>query len=84
MVSMQMFNNHQAKSQLSQLINLTLAGEDVVIARAGKPTIKLSPYKQPKKYRTLGKFKGKIHTSPDFDDESNEINDMFYGGSIEP
>lgn len=81
---MQIFNTHQAKSQLSQLITMALAGEDIVIARAGKPTVKLSRYNAPKKNRTLDKFKGKIWTSPDFDDESDEINEMFYGGSIEP
>ncbi len=81
---MQIFNTHQAKSQLSQLIEMALAGEDIIIARAGKPTVKLSRYTPPKKYRTIGKFKGKIHVSPDFDDESDEINEMFYGGSIEP
>lgn len=81
---MQIFNTHQAKTQLSQLITMTLAGEDIIIARAGKPTVKLSRYSPPKKTRTLGKFKGKIHMSPDFDDESDEINEMFYGGSIEP
>ena len=81
---MQVFNTHQAKTQLSQLIEMALAGEDVIIARAGKPTVKLSKLPTPKKYRTIGKFKGKIHMSPDFNDESDEINEMFYGGSIEP
>lgn len=83
-MGMQIFNTHQAKSQLSQLIEMALAGEEIIIARAGKPTIKLSRYNAPKKYRAIGKFKGKIHMSPDFNDESDEINEMFYGGSIEP
>lgn len=63
---------------------MALAGEDVVIARAGKPAVKLTPHKSPLKKRVPGKFKGKIWMSPDFDDESDEINEMFYGGSIEP
>ncbi len=81
---MQIFNTHQAKTQLSQLITMALAGENIVIARSGKPAVKLSRYSTPKKYRTLGKFKGKIRMSPNFNDESDEINEMFYGGSIEP
>jgi len=81
---MQIFNTHQAKSKLSQLIELTLAGEDVVIARAGIPAVKLVPHKAPQKDRVPGKFKGKIWISEDFDDESDEINDMFYNSQIEP
>lgn len=81
---MQIFNTHQAKSQLSQLITMALAGEDIVIARAGKPTVKLVPHKISPKNRVPGKFKGKIWVSDNFDDESDEINEMFYSGSIEP
>ncbi|MEK9200868.1 MAG: type II toxin-antitoxin system prevent-host-death family antitoxin [Patescibacteria group bacterium] len=77
-------NTHQAKSQLSRLIDLALAGEKIVIARAGKPKIDLVPHKAPLKPRVAGKFKGKIWMSDDFDDESDEINEMFYGGAIEP
>ena len=79
-----MVNTHQAKTQLSMLIQKALAGEDVVIARSGKPAVKLTPQKLHKKARIPGKLKGKIWVSEDFDDESEEINDMFYGGSIEP
>jgi len=81
---MQIFNTHQAKTQLSQLITMALAGEDIIIARAGKPTVKLVPHKTSQKNRVPGKLKGKIWVSDDFDDESDEINKMFYGGSIEP
>jgi len=35
--------------------------------------LKFSRYTTPKKYRTIGEFKGKIHMSPDFDKESDEI-----------
>ena len=77
-------NTHQAKSQLSLLIQKALAGEDVIIARAGIPAVRLVPHQTGKKYRTIGKLKGKIWMSPDFDDESKEINDMFYNSQIEP
>ena len=52
--------------------------------KSDKPGVKPTLHKPPLKKRALGKFKGKIWTSPDFDDESDEINEMFYGGSIEP
>lgn len=39
---------HEAKSKLSQFVELAVLGEEVIIAKAGKPTVKLVPYK-PKK-----------------------------------
>lgn len=70
-------NTHQAKSQLSQLIEKSLAGENVVIARSGKPLVKLVPHSQNLKPRTWGKFKGKIFLSTDFNVESSVINKLF-------
>jgi prevent-host-death family protein len=40
---MEIANIHDAKSQLSKLIELALEGEEVIIAKAGKPVIKLVP-----------------------------------------
>jgi len=77
-------NTHQAKTTLSQLIAKALAGEEVIIARANKPAVKLVPHKPGKQYRTIGKLKGKIWMAPDFDEESEEINNLFYNGPIEP
>lgn len=73
------FTTHEAKSQLSQLIDFALAGQDVQIFRGNLPMVKLTPIKKILKPRVPGKFKGKIWVSPDFDDESDEINKMFYG-----
>ncbi len=81
-MSLQMTNIYQAKTNLSRLVNLALAGEDVVIAKAGKPVVKLVPYEALKKPRTFGKFKGQISVSDDFDEEDEEINKMFYNGNI--
>lgn len=38
------FNVHDAKTQLSKLIERVLAGEDIVIARAGEPVVRLVPF----------------------------------------
>lgn len=81
---MQIINIHQAKTNLSKLIEKTLNGEDVVIAKAGKPVVKLVAYKKKLKPRTPGLLKGKIWMSPDFNDEDEEINKLFYEGEIEP
>lgn len=60
------FNIHEAKTNLSSLIQKVEAGEDVVIMRAGKPVARITPYTQPAP-RKLGIFKGKINIPNDFD-----------------
>lgn len=77
---MQIYNIHEAKTNLSKLIEKTAKGEEVIIAKAGKPVAKLTSYKKPLKPRKLGLLKGKIWVSDDFNDEDEEINKMFYGG----
>jgi prevent-host-death family protein len=59
-------NIHQAKTQLSKLVERVEAGEEVVISRAGKPVAQLVPY-VPKVKRRLGVLKGKIRIGVDFD-----------------
>lgn len=76
---MQVMNIHQAKTNLSKLIEMTLAGENVIIAKAGKPVAKLVAYKEKLKPRKLGLLKGKIFVPDNFNDEDEEINKLFYG-----
>lgn len=76
---MQIINIHQAKTNLSKLIEKALVGEDVIIAKAGKPVAKLTAYKEPLKLRKLGLLKGKIKVPDNFNDEDKEINKLFYG-----
>ena len=76
---MQIMNIHQAKTNLSKLIEQVNAGEDVIIAKAGKPVAKLISYKKELKDRTPGLWKNKIWISENFDDEDEEINKLFYG-----
>jgi len=81
---MQVFNIHQAKTNLSKLIEKTQNGEEVIIAKAGKPVAKLVPHKEVPKPREFGALKGKVWISPDFDDEDEEINKLFYEGDVFP
>ena len=81
---MQIYNIHEAKTNLSKLIEKTLKGEEVIIAKAGKPMIKLSAYKEKLKLRNFGLWKGKVWIPDDFDDEDEEINKLFYEGEIFP
>lgn len=72
-------NMHQAKSSLSRLVERALAGEDVVIARNGKPLVRLVPVLQERKPRIPGRLKGKIWISPDFEFTDAEIEELFEG-----
>ncbi len=82
---MQIYNIHEAKTNLSKLIEKMLAGEEVIIAKAGKPVAKVMAYKEKKlKPRKFGLWKGKVWISDDFNDEDEEINKLFYEGDIEP
>ncbi len=76
---MQIINIHQAKTQLSKLLEQVLAGEEIVIAKAGKPIAKLVTFKQDLQPRKPGLWKGKVSVPDNFDDESDEINELFYG-----
>jgi prevent-host-death family protein len=59
-------NMHEAKTDLSRLVERALAGEDVVIARAGVPVVRLVPVTQTGK-RKLGQWRGKVRLAEDFD-----------------
>lgn len=64
-------NVHDAKTNLSSLLAEAEAGEEIVIARAGKPIAKLVPFKAKKKKRLdrrPGQLKGKIWIGSDFED----------------
>ncbi len=64
---MHQINIHEAKTNLSKLIQEALNGEDVIIAKGNKPVVKLVPLQQQKVTRQLGLSKGKITMTDDFD-----------------
>jgi prevent-host-death family protein len=70
-------NIHEAKTQLSQLLKRVEAGEEVIIAKSGRPVAKLSPLIPDAKKRQFGAAKGLIWMSADFDDEDETIVKMF-------
>lgn len=76
---MQITNIYEAKTKLSQLVDKTLDGDDIVIARAGKPLVRLVPYNQRKKERKPGRLKGKITFPSNFEKNNQEIENLFYG-----
>ena len=66
-------NVHAAKTNLSRLLERAEAGEEIVIARAGKPIAKLVPYVPDRPKRVFGALKGQIHILPGFDELDAEI-----------
>jgi prevent-host-death family protein len=61
-------NIHEAKSRLSELLRRVEAGEEVVIARAGKPVARLLPFDAPPAPRAPGTAQGLISIGDDFDE----------------
>jgi prevent-host-death family protein len=72
-------NIHEAKTHLSRLVERAEAGEEIVIARAGKPAARLVPLAPLGKPREFGRLRGKIWIADDFDEPDQEIIDMFEG-----
>jgi prevent-host-death family protein len=73
-------NIHEAKTHFSKFINQALKGEEIVIAKDGKPLIRLVPYTEETEVRKGGQFKGLIQISEDFDSPlPEEILKQFYG-----
>jgi prevent-host-death family protein len=60
-------NIHEAKTQLSRLVEEVEGGREIVIARAGRPVARLVPLAAPVRRKQLGLLRGKIRVSADFD-----------------
>jgi prevent-host-death family protein len=60
-------NIHEAKTHLSRLLARVMGGEEVIIAKAGKPVARLVPIEQRQKERMPGTAVGQIFIAPDFD-----------------
>ena len=63
---MKIFNMHEAKTRLSQLVEQAELGEEIVIARAGEPVARLVALRGGKR-RALGRWRGRVRMSDDFD-----------------
>ena len=62
---MMQVNIHDAKTNLSKLLEAVARGEEVVIAKSGRPVAKLVPL--PRFEKSPGRLKGKIQIAHDFD-----------------
>ncbi len=71
-------NISEAKTHLSKLVDMVYHGEKVVIAKNNLPLVELVIH-QPSGERSLGLLKGEFTVPDDLINESDEINEMFYG-----
>jgi prevent-host-death family protein len=77
---MSVINIHAAKTQLSKLVDQAAAGEEIVIARAGRPVARLVALAPERPRRVLGQMDGKFHIPDDFGDPlPDDLLDLFEG-----
>ncbi len=73
------FNLYDAKTKLSQLVDRAAAGEEIVIAKAGKPKAKLVPYRPGGDHRKPAHALGLTYIAEDFDAPMTDIEADFEG-----
>lgn len=81
---MRTVNIHEAKTHLSRLVDMAARGEPFIIARLGKPLVKVVPFDAPQAGapRRLGFLAGRFTVPDDFDRMgSDEIGRLFEGGA---
>ena len=76
---MKTVNVQEAKTHLSRLLEEAAAGEDIVIAKAGKPYVRLVPCLPEQSPRPLGGWEGKVWIADDFDETPEEVIRLFEG-----
>jgi prevent-host-death family protein len=72
-------NIHEAKTHFSKLVERAEAGEEIVIARAGKPAARLVPLEHQRGDRKLGLWRGRVKIQPDFDQLPEDLAAAFRG-----
>lgn len=77
-------NVYVAKTHLSKLLERVEAGEEIVIARNGRPVARLVPAQRARPPRVPGAWAGKVWMSDDFDEPDEELIDLFENGPIFP
>ncbi|AOO83513.1 type II toxin-antitoxin system Phd/YefM family antitoxin [Bosea vaviloviae] len=78
---MKTVNIHAAKTHLSRLVEEAAAGDEIILAKHGKPIARLVPLAAEPKKRELGRLAGKIKVPDNFDDPlPDEALKLFLGG----
>jgi prevent-host-death family protein len=69
---------HEAKTKLSQLVERAESGEDIVIARNGKPVVRLVPVASASSLASVrGVWRGRVRVAEDFDELPDDIAEAF-------
>ncbi len=76
---MSVVNIHEAKTHLSRLIERVASGEEIVIAKAGRPVARLVAYDESDEPRKPGAWKGRVWIADDFDELPPDLLAAFYG-----
>ena len=76
---MKIINIQAAKTHLSRLVEEAAAGEEVIIAKAGKPIATLSAFQPNKKVRVLGGLSGQVWEAPDCWEPDENLEKTLYG-----
>lgn len=72
---------HEAKTKLSQLVERAEAGENIVIARNGKPVARLVPVSAASSLQSVrGAWRGRVRIADDFDDLPDDVAEAFGAG----
>jgi prevent-host-death family protein len=78
-------NIHEAKTHFSRLVERAERGEEIIIARSGRPVARLVPLEGVEKPRVFGRMRGKIRIADDFDAPlPDEILDRFENSTTFP
>lgn len=81
---MKTVNIQEAKTHLSRLVDEAGAGEEIIIAKAGRPLVRLVPVAALEGPRKLGQLAGDVWESEDCWEPDAELEALFYGGDAEP
>lgn len=69
-------NIHEAKTHLSELLQRVMNGEEIIIAKSGRPVARLLPYQPAPEPRQPGNDAGLVTIAPDFDAPLAEFEDL--------
>lgn len=69
---------HEAKTNLSRLVERALDGEEVVVTRRGEPAVRLVPVSEGDGFASLaGAWRGRVRIAPDFDELPDDLAEAF-------
>ncbi len=79
---MKTVNIQAAKTHLSRLVEQAVAGEEIILAKAGKPMVRLTPVQPDASPRRPGAWRGKVRMTKDFNEEDERITGLFEGRPV--